>query len=249
NFTAPINVQMRLGTLEETVTVTGESPVVDVQSSQAQQVVSQELIDAIPTGRNFQQFANLTPAVSTGNIFDVGGTSAVWTGGSLLVHGSVSGDSRTLIDGMIVDAMFSNGQCSCVYDNENQTQEVVVQISGGLAEHQLSGVLVNRIPKTGGNTLRADSLLLFSNAQLQGDNVDDELRARNMRTPAHLAEQYDINFSVSGPILEDKLWFFGSGRQWTYNNYVADVFNADGSQASNDNQLWAYPFRLTWQMS
>ena len=249
NFTAPINVEMRLGSLEETVTVTGDSPVVDVQTSQVQQVVSQDLLEAIPTGRTFQQFANITPAVSTGNIFDVGGSSAVWTGGSLLVHGSVAGDSRTLIDGMVVDAMFSNGQCSCVYDNENQTQEVVVQVSGGAAENQLSGVLVNRIPKYGGNTFKADTVLLFSNGKLQGNNVDDALRARRMTTPAHLAEQYDVNFSASGPLLRDRLWFFASGRHWTYNNYVADVFDADGTQAVNDNELWAYPFRLTWQMS
>ena len=249
DFTAPINVEMRLGSLAESVTVTGESPVVDVQTSQVRQVVSQELLEAIPTGRTFQQFANITPAVSTGNLFDVGGSSSVWTGGSLLVHGSVAGDSRTLIDGMVVDAMFSNGQCSCVYDNENQTQEVVVQVSGGTAEHQLSGVLVNRIPKSGGNTFNADSLLLFSNGNLQGDNVDAALRARGMTTPAQLAEQYDVNFSASGPILRDRLWFFASGRHWTYNNYVADAFNPDGSQAVNDNALWAYPFRLTWQMS
>ena len=230
------------------MTVTGESPVVDVQTTQVAQVVSSELLNSIPTGRNFQQFANITPAVSTGN-FDVGGSTSAWTGGALTVHGSVSGDSRTMIDGMATDGMFGNGQCACVYDNENQTQEVVVQVAGGAAEHQLSGVLVNRIPKSGGNTFQADSQLLFSNGNLQGDNVDDALRARNMLTPAQLAEQYDLNFSVSGPILRDRLWFFTSGRHWTYNNYVADVFNEDGSQTVNDNALWAYPTRLTWQMT
>ena len=87
NFTAPINVELRLSALEETVTVTGESPVVDVQTTQVAQVVSSELLNSIPTGRNFQQFANITPAVSTGN-FDVGGSTSAWTGGALTVHGS-----------------------------------------------------------------------------------------------------------------------------------------------------------------
>ena len=100
----------------------------------------------MPTGRNFQLMADTVPSVTTG-VFDVGGSSAMWTGGSLLVHGSLTGDSRTLIDGMVVDAMFGGGQCSCVYDNENQTQEMAVQVTGGSAENQLSGVLVNRIPK------------------------------------------------------------------------------------------------------
>jgi hypothetical protein len=146
NFTAPINVEMRIGSVAESVTVTGESPMVDVQTSQRRQVVSQELLQAIPTGRNFVLMAGTTPAVTTG-AFDVGGSSTMWSGGSLLVHGSVAADSRTLIDGMVVDSMFGNGQCSCVYDNEAQTQEMAVQVSGGSAENQLSGVLVNRIPK------------------------------------------------------------------------------------------------------
>jgi hypothetical protein len=153
NFTAPINVEMKVGTVEENVTVTGESPIVDVQTSQRREVVSQTLLDALPTGRNFQLMAGTVPSVTTG-VFDVGGSSSMWTGGSLLTHGSLTFDSRTLIDGMVVDAMFGGGQCSCVYDNENQTQEMAVQVSGGAAENELSGVLVNRIPKTGGKHVR-----------------------------------------------------------------------------------------------
>ena len=248
NFTAPVNVDMRVGSVAESVTVTGESPVVDVQTSQRRQVVSQEMLESIPTGRNFVLMAGTTPAVTTG-AFDVGGSSTMWSGGSLLVHGSVAGDSRTLIDGMVVDSMFGNGQCSCVYDNEAQTQEMAVQVSGGAAEHQLSGVQVNRIPKYGGNRFTGEGLFLFSNDSMQGNNVDDDLRARGIVTPARLGRQYDVNYSAGGPILRDKLWFFASGRHWAYNNYVANVFKADGSQALNDNELKAFPVRLTWQIS
>src|SRR3954467_6421730 len=177
NFTAPINVELKVGAVAESVTVTGESPIVDVQTSQRREVVSQQLLDLLPTGRNFQLMAGTVPSVTTG-VFDVGGSSAMWTGGSLLVHGSLSFDSRTLIDGMVVDAMFGGGQCSCVYDNENQTQEMAVQVAGGSAENQLSGVLVNRIPKTGGNTFTGDGLFLFANRAMQGSNLDSALIAR-----------------------------------------------------------------------
>src|SRR5207247_4159847 len=135
NFIAPINVEMRVGAVTESVTVTGEGPIVDVQTSQRRQVVSQELLEALPTGRNFVLMAGTAPAVTTG-AFDVGGSSTMWSGGSIQVHGSAVSDSRTLIDGMVVDSMFGNGQCSCVYDNEAQTQEMVVQVSGGPAENQ-----------------------------------------------------------------------------------------------------------------
>src|SRR5918992_560071 len=107
NFTAPINVEMRVGALEESITVTGESPVVDVQTSSRREVVSQDLIESLPTGRNFQLIAGTVPAVSTG-VFDVGGSSAMWTGGSLLTHGSQNRDSRKLIGGIGAHPKFSN---------------------------------------------------------------------------------------------------------------------------------------------
>src|SRR5439155_13386247 len=109
NFTAPINVEMRVGAVSETVTVTGESPVVDVQTSARREVVSQQLLEALPNGRTYVLMANLVPAVTTGQ-FDVGGSTQMWYGGSLNTHGSLSGDSRTMIDGMITDAFFGAGQ-------------------------------------------------------------------------------------------------------------------------------------------
>src|SRR5688572_18340310 len=220
NFTAPINVELRVGALEETITVSGESPVVDVQTSSRREVVSQDLIETLPTGRNFQLLAGTVPAVSTG-VFDVGGSSAMWTGGSLLVHGSQSRDSRTLIDGMVADAMFSGGQCSCLYDNEAQTQEMAVQVSGGSAENQTAGVLVNRIPKTGGNRFSGEFVGLYANSNLQSDNIDDEIRRRGIQIGDEVYRLYDANYSLGGPIVRDRLWFFVSGRNWAYNNYVA----------------------------
>jgi hypothetical protein len=150
NFVAPVNIEMTVAGVEQSITVTGNSPIVDVQSSQRREVVNSEMLATLPTGRSYVTMAGTVPAVTTGQ-FDVGGSTSMWQGGSLSVHGSLNVDSRTLIDGMIADAMFAGGQCACVYDNEAQTQEIAVQVSGGSAESQLSGVLVNRIPRTGGN--------------------------------------------------------------------------------------------------
>ena len=248
NFVAPVNVDMTVGGVEQAITVTGESPIVDVQSSQRRDVVNSEMLEALPTGRSFVTMAGTVPAVSTGQ-FDVGGSTAMWQGGSLTVHGSLNVDSRTLIDGMVADAMFAGGQCSCVYDNEAQTQEIAVQISAGSAENQLSGVLVNRVPRTGGNMLSAEFLTNFSNSDLASQNLDDELFARGLTTAPELYKQYDINYTVAGPLIKDRLWFFISGRNWAYNNYVGGAFNADGTQARDDNSISAFPVRLTGQIT
>ena len=61
------------------------------------------------------------------------------------------------------------------------------------------------------------------------------LRARGITTPGEAVPHYDINYSVGGPIIKDRLWFFISGRNWAYNNYVANAFNPDGTQAVDDN--------------
>ena len=247
-FTAPVNAELRVGGLEETITVTGASPVVDVQSSSRRDVVSQQLLESLPTGRQFAYMANTVPSVNTGG-FDVGGSSSMWHGGGLTAHGSGNGDSRTLVDGMVADAMFPSGQCACVYDNEMQTQEIAVSVSGGAAESQLSGVLVNRIPRSGGNSFSGDQLITFSNTSLQGNNTNDRLRARGVTDPSEIAVQYDVNYSLGGPIVRDRLWFFFTGREWTYNNYVLGGKAADGSRLATDNYARGFPLRLTAQVS
>src|SRR5688500_13235601 len=130
DFTAPLNVELPIGALEETVTVSGASPVVDVQSSHRREVVTRDRLEALPTGRSFVTMANTLPAVTTGG-FDVGGSSSMWHGGGMQVHGSDNGDSRNMVDGMVADAMIGNGQCACLYDNEMQTEEIAVTLGGG----------------------------------------------------------------------------------------------------------------------
>jgi len=249
NFTAPVNADLQVGALEETVTVTGESPVVDVQTSQRREVVSQQFLDSLPTGRSYSLIANTIPSITNAGQFDVGGSSTMWSAGTLNVHGSDSRDSRVMIDGMVADGMMGSGQCQCFYDNEMQTQEIAVQVGGGAAEYQLGGVQVNRIPRSGSNVLSGDQLLLFSNGSLESRNVDDALRGRGITTPSRLFRQYDVNYSLGGPILRDRLWFFFSGRNWAYDQYVANTFNPDGTQYADTSILMAYPVRLTTQLT
>ena len=200
NFTAPINVEISVGNVEQSVTVTGESPVVDVQTSQRREVVSQQMIDVLPTGRSAGLIAGTLPAVFTG-AFDVGGSTNSGSG-SPTVHGSLTSDSRVLIDGIVVDGMAQTGQCQCLNDSENQTQEIAVQMSGGSAENQLSGVLINRIPKTGGNMFTSDEKVLFSNGSLQSQNLDAGLRARGITTPAQLDREYRHQLQPGGTIYQ-----------------------------------------------
>jgi len=107
--TATVNAELRVGALNETVTVTGAAPTVDTRGIRQERVIDRELLDALPFGRTPQTAALMTPgasAVSTFGAIEIGGTNIIMTGGGLTsVHGSRGGDSRVAIDGLSTDGM------------------------------------------------------------------------------------------------------------------------------------------------
>ena len=206
NFTAPINAEMRLGSLEETITVTGASPVVDVQNTQRREVVTRDLLEALPTGRDFQTIGNTLPAVNMGR-FDVGGSSTTQQG-TLVAFGSRGQDFNIQVDGMQGAGLFQGGWFGMVYHNDGAYQEMSYSISGASAETQSGGVVVNMIPRTGGNEFSGDAVVTFANSSLQSNNIDEALRERGVRIPGGLDRMWDTGLNVGGPIMRDRLWYF-----------------------------------------
>jgi hypothetical protein len=247
NFTAPVNAEMRIGTIEDTITVSGETPVVDVQSTMRRDVLTRDVLNALPTGRNYQSIGGTLPAVSMGR-FDVAGSTSMQQG-TLTVYGSLGSDFALEVDGMSVQSSLSSGSVPAVYHNDGAYQEMSYQLVGGTAESQTGGIRVNMIPKEGGNQFKAHAIGLFANTDLQSSNLTDELRARGIEIPAKLHRLYDTNASLGGPIKRDRLWFFSSVRVWAYNNFVANAVNPDGTQAVDDNLIEAYTNRLTYQVN
>ena len=150
-FNATVNADMRVGALEETVTVTGEASVVDVQSVTQQVTLGKEVLDAIPAGRNQHNFANLIPGM-TGPL-DYGGQNNLNLN-TITVHGSRADDQRVMVDGMSISATSGNGQLSNFIPDMTSTQEVAVNYSAGSAEQAFGGVQMNLIPREGGNKFK-----------------------------------------------------------------------------------------------
>ena len=151
SFAATVNAELKVGSIAETVTVTGESPLVDIQTASKQRVIDQELLVAIPTGRTPQVAAFLIPGVNLSNV-DVGGTNIInTTGGSLSVHGGSNADTRLLIDGVTIANTEGTGWSANMLPNMGSTQEVAVDYSSATAESITGGLNINMIPKTGGN--------------------------------------------------------------------------------------------------
>ncbi len=246
NFTAPISVEMRVGALEETITVTGATPVVDVQSTSRREVVTRDLLETLPTGRDFQTIGNTAPAVSMGR-YDVGGSSTVQQG-TLVAFGSRGEDFTVQIDGMSGGGYFLGQWFGMAYHNDGAYQEMAVSVSGSSAETQTGGVVVNMVPRTGGNAFSGDGLVTFANSSMQSQNIDDRLRERGLTTPGGLDRQWDTAVNVGGPILRDRLWYYAGVRYWGFGQVVPDIFWADGRQAIDRTALQNVTTRITNQV-
>src|SRR5688500_8054002 len=185
-----VNAEMRVGALEETITVTGEAPTVDIANARTQAVLEKEMLSNLPSTRNYQSLHVLIPGVTiAANSQDVGGTR-----GSLSffsAHGSFVRDSDTLMGGMSISDQAVGGGRSMYVPSTGETAEVTVTTSGGLAEQQKSGVYVNMVPREGGNTFAGNLYLSGANEAMQGNNLSDALKARGLSTPPGLRSVWD----------------------------------------------------------
>ncbi|HEU4689650.1 MAG TPA: carboxypeptidase regulatory-like domain-containing protein, partial [Vicinamibacterales bacterium] len=257
SFTANVNVDMQVGNLEETLTVTGEASTVDVQSVVTQKVVTRDVLDAVPTGsRSVVNLGVLIPGVVVNNQ-DVGGSA--FTSSQIAIHGGRPGEQQLLYDGMMYNnGQGRGGQYTAIATNDGTVQEISLETSGLGAESEMSGIRTNIVPKEGGNTFRGTVAGAFTNDSLQSDNLTDEFRAQGLLSVNTVRKIYDINPGLGGPIMKDKLWFYVSVRAWSAQQYVAGMFynqspvpwryEADTSQpALNIETNGNESLRLTWQ--
>src|SRR5439155_6700152 len=156
-----------------TVTVSGESPIVDVQNTSRREVVTRQLLDTLPTGPDLQTIGNTLPGVTMGR-FDVAGSSTAQSG-TLVAFGSRGADFQLKIDGMHANNSFGEGWFNGIYHNEAAFEEMSYTVSGGSAENQAAGVSVNMIPRTGGNKFAYEFLETYANNRFQSQNIDDAL--------------------------------------------------------------------------
>ncbi len=244
NFTATVNASLKVGAIEETVTVSGQTPVVDVQSVQRTSVLTRAQIDVLPTARTYASHASLVVGIKVSEQNVGGARSALQQ--RLTVHASLSKDTTIDVDGMKMNTLVAGGD-SIPDHNDAMTQEVTVQVSAPGAEVSAGGPHLNLIPREGGNAFSGAAYVAYTDGAFQSDNVTPELLRRGLRSPDAVDQIYDVNPSLGGPILRDKLWFFGSYRKAGNGNIVANSFYPDGRSGIYDQIVWNYTLRLTWQ--
>jgi hypothetical protein len=225
-FTATVNAEMQVGAVEETITVSGASPLVDVQTVTQRRALTAELIDELPTGRSFQNLAVLVPGVQVPlSQQDVGGADgARWQ--TMSVHGSRDDQMPLTLNGMPFNNMNNTGggYNHTLSINTGTVQEMTVTTSGQTAEARTSGVLSNTIPKEGSNQFRYYLYGNFTNGALQSGNLSPEIIRQGLEAVNTVKRIYDFNPTLGGPIVEDRLWFYGGYRYLVTEQYQAGAF-------------------------
>ena len=213
---------MRVGAIEETITVSGATPVVDTTNVVRRQVVDTETINAMPTSKNWSTIGVMTIGVFS-NQNDVGGSAGEHQN-QLKAHGGSFNDRLVQMDGLMISNMACNYSCTGVSTNDASTQELSYEIGAISAETGGGGVRVNIIPKEGGNIFSGSAFFNFANSALQSNNLDQALMDQGVLSVDGLDTIYDTSFAFGGPIKRDKLWFWTAHRYWGYEIFRTGVF-------------------------
>ena len=214
-FTAAANAEMKVGGVEETVTVTGASPIVDIQNVRTQKAVSREVLDEIPGARSLAGLAKLTVG-ATGGTNDVGGNKGDGSVGT--IHGAGAG--QTMVDGLRITNAVATGLARRQAINQLSVQEVILEYAGTYAEGESGGLNVNFVTKAGGNTFSGAFSGDYSSNRFQSGNISDGLRTRGLTTSPKLRHIHDVGVGLGGPIKKDRLWFYTAQRWWDVNEDI-----------------------------
>ena len=248
-----LDVELGIGALEQSVIVSGQSPVVDVSTTVTQTNLTKDLYEALPVSRNPWTMAALVPGVVAAKL-DVGGTSSMQQY-NLEAFGSADSQKSFSIDGLKTNWGGGNGGATMIYYGNEMFEEYNMQTASGTAESDVSGVYMNMVTKSGGNRFTSDHNFYFMNDALQSDNVDDALRTRlglgagqgSAAAGNPIDISHDWSSTLGGPIKRDKLWFFGAARWWVLNQFLVGALNPDGSRIIDDNRNLNFSGKVTWQ--
>ena len=213
--TVTIPATMKVGGVQETITVTGETPVVDVQSAKRELVMKSDVIETLPVARAAGALLNATPGLQV----DTNGPALAPTMTFFNAHSSpqnnpsVAGEGRMAVNGMTVAAARSGGVSSYVYDTIN-SEEVNVIVGGGLGESDIGGPVMNLVPKSGGNMFSGSAFVNEAGKWSSNNSIDPAQKALNpnLTQAPGVITSYDWSGSVGGPVMKDHIWFYGSYR-------------------------------------
>jgi len=258
-FTAGINAQLEPGLVAESITVIAAPPAVDVHSAAAAITLPGDIVRTLPTVRSYNSLVVLIPGVATrANDIVIGTTTTAFP-----IHGGRANEGRLALDGLTVGGPAVGNSATSYVVDAGATEEVTFAGAGGLGETETGGLVVNLVPKTGGNVTHGSLFFSGTGEKLQSDNLTPDLKSLGVTAPSPLRKVYDISGTMGGPIAKDHWWYFitahrgGSTTDSTnvyYNLNAGDptkwVYAPDLSRRAYSDRLFENASaRVTWQMT
>jgi len=233
-----VNAELRVGSVTETVQVTGETPVVDVKTVRRESVIGNQVINELPASRSYGSILAAVPSMQGAGA----NSSASQNPSFFTVHGGPGNEGHVQIDGLNVGAAFNGGGVSGnAYDIAN-AQEMQISISGGLGEAEVGGPYLNIIPKTGGNSFSGSIFASGAGKWAQSDNVDAQQVAESTAagapiTTAGLIKLWDASYAMGGPVKRDRLWFYANIRDEGNHTEIPGLY---ANKFAGDPAHWDY---------
>src|SRR5688572_26017630 len=245
-LTATVNAELRVGALEETITVTGETPIVDVQSVRRQATITNEVVNAIPSSRAYGAIMQLIPSLISQASFTPGARDVQVTPG-MSVFGGAGGrenEGRLQVDGINTGAPVNGAGVSSYIPDITNSQEVAFTTSGGLGEAEVGGPTMSIVPRTGGNAMKGIFYVAGVSKGMVGSNYTEELRAAGLSVPGQLEKLWDYSLGVGGPVKRDRLWYYAIFRDEGAYRSVPGMY---ANRNAGDPTRWTYEADLARQ--
>lgn len=241
-FVARIDATLAIGAIEETVTVSGAAPVVDLTTTTTSVNITRDTLEAVPSGRGYQHLFAMTPGVTTGGAPDVGDSSLA-SRNPIQAYG-VASTAKMEVEGMNI----SIGESSGVYFTTFSFEEIQVKTSGNDAEVSTPGISMVSVLKSGSNQFHGSYGFAFQRPRFQSSNMTPKLLAQGLSETQPLRYYYEANADFGGRIIRDKLWFYvASNKQQRVSGILGFVAGPgpDGKYLTGDEPLADYENNLT----
>jgi hypothetical protein len=238
---ATINGKLKVATLEETITVTSQSPTIDLESSKVAVNWDQQKLDELPYSRSLTGLVSLIPGLYATSL-DVGGSSFGTGSGPAARTFGRTGGGVVSYDGMIWDQ---------TYGDFGTYEEAQITTAAKGADAMNPGVTMNLVVKSGSNKFKGLGSANYQSGDMQSDNVSDELLAKGYAPGSNkFTKLVDYYGEVGGPILRDRLWFYVSHRDASSGNFIPGFVRlADREQVEFYTKLQDPTGKFTYQMT
>ncbi len=233
SFTATVDADLGIAPLTDAVAIIGQASPVDVYNSTRQMTLGGDILRAIPTVRSYNAVVPFVPGVVTNANDVVTGTATT----QFPIHGGRTGEGRLFLDGLNIGSPPSGNSATSYVVDVGHAQEVSFSTPGASGEVETAGLVMNIVPKTGGNTTQASVFASGTGERLQSDNLTQTLKDQGVSAATPLSGVYDFSGTLGGPILKDRVWYFVNAHRGGSTREVANVYY---NQNAGDPSRWLY---------